>query len=57
MNTTNTIKLDDCHCCEGIKKIVPITIENPPGLTSIKYRIGTHCQFKNTMLATLRKQL
>ncbi len=55
MNTTDTIKLDDCHCCEGIKKIVPITIENPPGLTSINYRIGTHCQFKSTMLSTIEK--
>ena len=55
MNTTDTIKLDDCRCCEGIKKIVPITIENPPGLISIKYRIGTHCQFKSKMLSTIEK--
>lgn len=55
MKPSENPKLDECHCCEGIKKFVPIKIENQPGLNSIKYRIGTHCQFKSTMLAGIEE--
>lgn len=48
--------LDICGCCEGTKPLTPASIENPPGLSAIAYRIGTHATFKETMLAGLSRQ-
>jgi hypothetical protein len=45
--------LDECRCCEAVRKATPVNIWNPPGLTSIAYRVGTHRQFKDTMIASL----
>jgi hypothetical protein len=50
------IELDDCGCCEGIKKLTPVTIRNPPGLGSLQYRIGTHGQFKASMIASISQK-
>jgi hypothetical protein len=55
-DVTNEMKLSDCGCCEGIKKVTPASIWNAPGLSSIKYRIGTHAQFKTSMLASISEQ-
>jgi hypothetical protein len=49
--------LDYCGCCEGIKNFTPANIENPPSLSSIRYRIGTHGMFKASMLANLSSRL
>ena len=46
---------DDCGCCEGITKVTPVAISNPPGLSSISFRVGTQPQFKETMIASLNK--
>jgi predicted phage baseplate assembly protein len=48
--------LSECGCCEGIEKSTPATIRNPPGLSSIDYRVGTHSQFKNSMIVSLGQQ-
>jgi hypothetical protein len=48
-----TTNLNDCGCCEGISAETPERIDNRPGLSAIAYRIGTHDQFKETMLARL----
>lgn len=45
--------LDDCECCEGISGETPARVENRPGLSAVAYRVGTHAQFKETMLARL----
>jgi hypothetical protein len=45
--------LDGCGCCEGISGETPARVENRPGLSAIAYRVGTHAQFKETMLARL----
>src|SRR5262249_50960490 len=45
--------LNDCGCCEGIAADTPAAIDNRPGLKAIAYRIGSHPQFKDTMLARL----
>jgi predicted phage baseplate assembly protein len=45
--------LNDCGCCEGVAVETPVEISNRPGLTAIAYRIGTHGQFKASMLARL----
>jgi hypothetical protein len=47
------VNLKDCGCCAGIAVATPMAIENRPGLTAIAYRIGTHAQFKTSMLARL----
>ncbi len=46
-------KLDRCGCCEGIKALTPVPIENPPGLRVVAYRVGTHASFKETMISAL----
>jgi predicted phage baseplate assembly protein len=44
---------DDCGCCAGITPETPALITNRPGLTAIAYRVGTHNQFMESMLAAL----
>jgi len=56
MNTSldSTLRnLNDCGCCEGIEASTPAPVLNRPGLSAIAYRVGTHAQFKETMLARL----
>lgn len=51
------VGLDDCGCCEGIRKLTPVTIRrNPPGLASLQYRVGTHSQFKASMIASISQK-
>ncbi len=45
--------LTECGCCEGREVAVPAEIYNRPGLKAIAYRIGTHGQFKESLLAKL----
>jgi predicted phage baseplate assembly protein len=45
--------LNDCGCCEGLAPATPQRTSNRPGLSAIAYRVGTHAQFKETMLARL----
>lgn len=47
------LNLNDCGCCEGIRVQTPVEITNRPGLSAIAYRVGTHAQFKQSMLAHL----
>jgi len=42
-----------CGCCSGVAVETPQTVFNRPGLTAIAYRVGTHQQFKDTLLARL----
>jgi hypothetical protein len=42
-----------CGCCEGTRKITPVSTANRPGLDSLIYRIGTHGAFFETMKARL----
>lgn len=45
--------LDACFCCEGLAAVTPVEITNRPGLSAIAYRVGTHPQFKETLIARL----
>lgn len=42
-----------CGCCEGTAQATPETIDNPPGLDSLRYRVGTHASFLKAMKARL----
>lgn len=42
-----------CGCCEGIAAKTPLTLFNRPGLTQLHYRIGTHADFLESMIARL----
>ncbi|MGX2041051.1 putative baseplate assembly protein [Methylocaldum sp. MU1018] len=42
-----------CGCCEGIEKLTPLATADRPGLGALRYRIGTHAAFLETMLARL----
>ena len=39
-----------CGCCEKTRELTPAKIENPAGLSSIIYRVGTFATFKESML-------
>lgn len=42
-----------CGCCEDNTGLTPIPISNRPGQTSLKYRVGTHAAFLESMIARL----
>ena len=42
-----------CGCCEGIEPLTPLPTANRAGLTSLRYRVGTHSTFLETMKARL----
>lgn len=44
---------ESCGCCEGTEKITPETTTNRPGLNGLRYRVGTHATFFETMRASL----
>ncbi|MGE5602910.1 MAG: hypothetical protein ACM30E_07650, partial [Nitrososphaerales archaeon] len=44
--------LDECGCCEGVTLLTPVDLTNPPGASSLTYRVGTHGSFKASMLAS-----
>jgi hypothetical protein len=46
-------QVDSCHCCEGLTAQTPALVTNRPGLSAIAYRVGTHSEFKQSMLAAL----
>jgi hypothetical protein len=45
--------LDSCGCCEGVRPPEPIS--NPPGLSELAYRVGTHAAFKQRMEEALSR--
>ncbi|HLF12219.1 MAG TPA: hypothetical protein VJA26_13500, partial [Gammaproteobacteria bacterium] len=49
----SNLALSDCGCCDGLTVETPAPISNRPGLAAIAYRVGTHGQFKASMLARL----
>jgi predicted phage baseplate assembly protein len=42
-----------CLCCEGRTIETPRAIDNPPGHDAVTYRVGTHADFFESMLARL----
>lgn len=45
--------LNDCGCCDGLTPLVPVEIDNRPGLSALAYRVGTYHEFKTSLLARL----
>jgi len=45
--------LTNCDCCTGTQAQTPLLIDNRPGLDAIRFRAGTHAQFKASLLAAL----
>ena len=43
----------DCQCCAGTDASTPARVDNPPGLSEIRYRIGRHGEFLDSMKARL----
>ena len=50
---TSLRNLNDCGCCEGTSPETPLTVFNRAGLSAIAYRVGTHADFKESLLARL----
>jgi hypothetical protein len=42
-----------CGCCDEANAITPLSVVNNPGLSALKYRVGTHVSFKQSMLKAL----
>lgn len=42
-----------CGCCEGTEKLTPMPTANRPGLPALRYRVGSHGAFFETMKARL----
>ena len=42
-----------CSCCSGIAVSTPLAEFNRPGLAALRYRVGTHSTFMESMLARL----
>ncbi|HYQ17187.1 MAG TPA: hypothetical protein VEQ58_15550, partial [Polyangiaceae bacterium] len=42
-----------CGCCEGVAGSTPVPTTNRPGLRALRYRVGRHAQFFETMKARL----
>jgi hypothetical protein len=47
---------EDCGCCKGLTTQTPQTQDNPPGRSTLAYRVGTHSRFKASLLARLSSQ-
>ncbi len=45
--------LTDCGCGAGTTAQTPVPVDNRDGLDHVAYRVGTHAQFKQSMLAGL----
>ena len=46
----------DVRCCQVIKKLTPVIIDNAPRQSSLVYRVGTYNEFKASMLAGIITQ-
>src|SRR2546423_981342 len=44
---------ETCGCCEGTRKLTPVSTYNRPGQNALAYRVGTHGTFFETMKARL----
>jgi hypothetical protein len=44
-----------CGACQGIRDATPVEIQNRPGLSAIRYRVGDHGRFKESLLAGLSR--
>ncbi|MEO8576159.1 MAG: hypothetical protein ABI556_05650, partial [Gemmatimonadales bacterium] len=42
-----------CGCCEGVRAHTPLELANSPGLRALRYRLGEHGDFFDSMLAGL----
>src|SRR5215813_2258703 len=44
-----------CGCCAGTESITPESEANRPGLPALRYRVGTHATFLESMKAALSR--
>lgn len=43
----------ECNACDGIRTLTPRPVSNRPGLDALRYRIGNHGDFFESMLARI----
>ena len=56
MNSNSNSSGGVCGCYTRVKKRTPVNLFNSPGLSSLKYRIGTHSQFKADMVELISRK-
>ena len=42
-----------CGCCDGLDVRTPVAIDNPPGQSAVRYRVGTYADVRASLLARL----
>ncbi len=52
MSTTSNTQ--PCGCCEGVEARTPEALANRPGLSALRYRVGTYGTFRQAMQVALR---
>lgn len=50
---SESIDARSCGCCLGIRAVTPLSLFNRPGLSQLRYRIGTYAEFLESMIARL----
>ena len=50
---SHDIDHENCDCCEGVEPLTPVRLNNRPQLPAIRYRVGTHARFKETLISSL----
>ncbi len=48
--------MSDCWCCDRGTPISPRTVFNRPGLSALKYRVGTFSSFRRAMLESIANE-
>lgn len=46
----------ECSACKGAEVVTPAAHTNAPGLSTLAWRVGTHGQFKESMLTSIGRQ-
>ncbi len=53
MGSPRSGRKDDCGCSENRADLTPVSPEQRPGLSALRYRVGTHGRFKAAMSADI----
>jgi hypothetical protein len=53
MNRSPNSRVDSCGCCTGVTTSTPSNTANRPGLSELRYRVGTYASFLASMQARL----
>lgn len=56
MSMKDSRDINTCGCCEESTPPTPEEIKNRPGLSAIRYRVGTYASFRQAMIEAIARQ-